>query len=67
MQQESHSQRSEDFYFQWRVTDKCNLRCSHCYQTTYSDSSDMSLTDLIEIANKLFLTLSKWKKKGTYQ
>lgn len=64
MQQKSDSQRFENFYFQWHITDKCNFRCSHCYQTTYADSSEMSLTELIEIANRLFFTLSKWKKKG---
>ena len=24
------------FYFQWHITNKCNNRCSHCYQDDYS-------------------------------
>ena len=52
------------FYFQWHITDKCNFRCSHCYQENYTDASDMPLEELKIITNKLFQTLSKWKKKG---
>ena len=58
------SQEVEKFYFQWHITEKCNLRCSHCYQDNYRNSSDMSIQELKDIANKLFPTLSKWKKKG---
>jgi radical SAM protein with 4Fe4S-binding SPASM domain len=24
-----------DFYFQWHITNKCNNRCTHCYQPSY--------------------------------
>ena len=24
------------FNFQWHITDRCNLRCHHCYQSEYS-------------------------------
>lgn len=54
----------KQFYFQWHITDKCNLRCSHCYQNGYTNESDLSLEDLKGISNKLFQTLSKWDKKG---
>ncbi len=30
--------------FQWHITERCNLRCSHCYQETYS-RMDTSLQD----------------------
>jgi len=52
----------DKFYFQWHITDKCNLRCNHCYQENYSDISDMTLDELKVIANKLFQTLSGWGK-----
>ena len=26
------------FNFQWHITDVCNLRCNHCYMTTYKDN-----------------------------
>ncbi len=64
MDQISFSQNNREFYFQWHITDNCNLRCAHCYQEDYTDKSDMSLEELIIIADKLFRTLSQWKKKG---
>jgi len=60
----SHKDKDNNFYFQWHITNKCNLRCSHCYQDDYTNSSDMSLKELKNIANKLFYALSKWGKKG---
>ena len=62
MQQNNTSH--NEFYFQWHITDRCNLRCSHCYQENYSGSSEMSLDELKSVADKLFHVLSKWKKKG---
>lgn len=52
------------FHFQWHITDRCNSRCTHCYQENYTDASDMPLEELKVIGNNLFETLSKWKKKG---
>lgn len=57
-------QGSKDFYFQWHITNKCNLRCSHCYQESYTDQSDLTLNELKEIADKIFFTMEKWQKKG---
>jgi radical SAM protein with 4Fe4S-binding SPASM domain len=53
-----------EFYFQWHITNKCNLRCSHCYQGSYTDQSDLSLDDLKKIADKIFSIMKKWHKKG---
>lgn len=53
-----------EFYFQWHITNKCNLRCSHCYQSSYSDASEPSLEELKSIAEKINHTLSVWKKEG---
>lgn len=66
MDQTCISQEVEDFYFQWHITDKCNLRCTHCYQENYTDASEMPFEELKIVANKLFQTLSKWKKKGDF-
>lgn len=60
------SQETETFCFQWHITEKCNLRCNHCYQDNYISPSDMSVQEMKDIANKLFPTLSKWKKKGDF-
>lgn len=34
--------------FQWHVTERCNLRCSHCYQDSYN-GADSSLSVLLGI------------------
>lgn len=54
----------DKFYFQWHITDQCNLRCTHCYQGTYTANSELSLLDLKVVADGIFKTLSKWNKKG---
>ncbi|MDD1689765.1 MAG: radical SAM protein [Methanoregula sp.] len=54
----------QNFYFQWHITNKCNLRCSHCYQESYTDQIDLSIDELKAIADKIFVTMAKWNKKG---
>lgn len=60
----TNNHQNDDFYFQWHITDKCNLRCSHCYQDDYSYSSELSLEELKSIADKINHTLTVWKKDG---
>jgi len=36
-----------EFGFQWHITNRCNLRCSHCYQEDYSGSNELGLDGLI--------------------
>jgi radical SAM protein with 4Fe4S-binding SPASM domain len=52
------------FYFQWHITDRCNLRCKHCYQDNYTGETEISIQELENIADELLRTLSKWNKKG---
>lgn len=59
-----NSEEYNKFYLQWHITDRCNLRCTHCYQENYSGKSELSLKNLISIADSLFKTLSIWNKKG---
>ena len=54
-----------EFYFQWHITEKCNLRCKHCYHANYTSANELSLSELISIADKIDLTLKKWNKNGT--
>ena len=53
-----------DFGFQWHITDRCNLRCTHCYQDNYSGSNELDLNGLKWIADEIIKTLSTWGKKG---
>lgn len=52
-----------EFYIQWHITEKCNLRCLHCYQESHS-SNDLESTELEMVANIILLTLKKWRKSG---
>ncbi|OGH07764.1 MAG: hypothetical protein A2W22_02710 [Candidatus Levybacteria bacterium RBG_16_35_11] len=54
-----------EFYFQWHITEKCNLRCKHCYHDDYISANELSLDELRCIADKIDITLKKWNKKGT--
>ena len=54
-----------EFYFQWHITEKCNLRCKHCYHATYTSANELSLSELISIADKIDSTLKKWDIDGT--
>lgn len=55
----------EEFYFQWHITEKCNLRCKHCYHENYSSANELALDQLVEVADKIENTLKTWDKKGT--
>ena len=55
---------NNEFYIQWHLTNKCNLRCEHCYQDDYSQSSELSLDELKTVAEKINYTLGKWGKEG---
>jgi radical SAM protein with 4Fe4S-binding SPASM domain len=51
------------FYFQWHFLQRCNLRCSHCYQENYH-ASELEEIQLFKIADVLENTLKKWKRSG---
>jgi len=53
-----------EFGFQWHITDRCNLRCAHCYQEDYSGSNELDLDGLKHVADEIIRTLSKWNKRG---
>lgn len=36
---------------QWHITDRCNLRCSHCYQETYG-GPELGFRQLLEIVDQ---------------
>jgi radical SAM protein with 4Fe4S-binding SPASM domain len=52
------------FGFQWHITNRCNLRCAHCYQEDYSGYNELDIDGLKQIADEIIRTLAKWGKKG---
>lgn len=51
------------FYIQWHIIDRCNLRCKHCYQETFSKERELDFYGLKEIADNLISTMGKWGAK----
>ncbi|MBM4321021.1 MAG: radical SAM protein, partial [Deltaproteobacteria bacterium] len=43
----------EDFGFQWHLTDRCNLRCAHCYQERFDPQGERPLAELKEMADRI--------------
>lgn len=60
MSQCSSYHRSKCILFQWQITDRCNHRCLHCYQESYSNDGP-SYDDLLGMLQqfKTLLTLRK--------
>jgi radical SAM protein with 4Fe4S-binding SPASM domain len=55
--------REKDFYVQWHITDRCNLKCKHCY-TGEPSRGDLPLSQLQDIFDKYLKALLKWELKG---
>ncbi|WP_339136651.1 MAG: radical SAM protein [Candidatus Electrothrix sp. GW3-4] len=50
--------------FQWHITNRCNLRCLHCYQQTYEDTSEFSLTDIEQVLEQIDQFSTKHPERG---
>ena len=42
---------------QWHITDRCNLRCSHCYQETYT-GPELRIGELVEVVGQYKVLLA---------
>ncbi len=54
-----------EFYFQWHITELCNLRCRHCYHEDYQ-LIGLELPDLLNIASHLCDAICEWGKIGSF-
>ena len=55
---------TDEFYFQWHITERCNKRCLHCYQNERC-SHDLPLGDLQMVLSRMEQALIKWDRKGS--
>lgn len=53
-----------EFYFQWHITERCNLRCRHCYHTSYASEGELTDGQLMEVAERLEAALKAWGRRG---
>lgn len=54
-----------EFYFQWHITDTCNLRCKHCYHDSYQQNG-LEIERLKKIGSHLCDAINKWGKIGSF-
>ena len=51
------------FHIQWHITDNCNLRCTHCYQSYFSPENDLPLESLIYVFENISEFLKQKNRK----
>lgn len=63
---EKHELTAHDFFIQWHLTEKCNLRCSHCYQSE-TESDELSFEEIKEVTAEVSDMLSAWANEYDIQ
>ena len=53
-------------FLQWHITERCNLRCKHCYQTSY-ETPEMPLPKMLSIVDEYIDLLDAWGINGRIQ
>lgn len=56
---------SQEFYFQWHITEKCNLCCKHCYHEDYLSKDELDENELLHIIDHIENTVKKWGKTAS--
>jgi MoaA/NifB/PqqE/SkfB family radical SAM enzyme len=51
-----------DFFIQWHLTERCNLRCSHCYQSGSHGMDELSFEDIREVSEEVSEMLAAWSE-----
>jgi radical SAM protein with 4Fe4S-binding SPASM domain len=54
----------QDFFVQWHLTERCNLRCTHCYQTG-GKTEELTLAEIQDVLDEIIDMLDAWS--DTYQ
>lgn len=52
--------RPKGLLLQWHITNRCNLRCSHCYQESYG-GGELSLDELLGVLRQYEALLGEWR------
>lgn len=69
MDHQAHNISQEEPYIphrlllQWHITERCNLRCAHCYQNDYS-GEELQFKDLLEVVQQFKDIMSFWRGKA---
>ena len=46
---------------QWHITERCNLRCDHCYQDVYG-GEELSFDQQLQVVDQFKNLLAKWRR-----
>lgn len=49
---------------QWHITERCNLRCTHCYQDSHSAGTELTFAQLLAILEQFLALLDAWGRLG---
>ncbi len=52
--------RPKGLLLQWHLTNRCNLRCSHCYQESYG-GGELSYDELLAVLGQYESLLAEWR------
>jgi radical SAM protein with 4Fe4S-binding SPASM domain len=58
------TQSTFDFFIQWHLTERCNLRCRHCYQEGYG-GEELPLIEIVRTIQDLAEMIDDWS--DTYE
>ncbi len=50
-----------DFFIQWHLTERCNLRCAHCYQDADPGGQELSFPEIASVIVEAADMLSAWR------
>jgi AdoMet-dependent heme synthase len=53
-----------EFFIQWHLTERCNLRCTHCYQENAPGGEELSLPEISAVIEETADLLAAWQ--GAY-
>jgi len=53
--------RPKSFHLQWHITERCNLRCRHCYQDPVLIKNELDIKDLSKILEKFIKQIKTWR------
>jgi radical SAM protein with 4Fe4S-binding SPASM domain len=51
----------QEFFVQWHLTERCNLNCSHCYQTG-ARVDELSLAEIREVLDEIIEMIRAWEE-----
>ena len=51
------------FYVQYHITHGCNLKCSHCYQSSFSSDRELSLQEIFGSIREISEMVCDWRSK----